>query len=617
MRLHRIFLALLISASIQPAIAETPPTKPTELDPIIVTATRSEEKLSETLAPVIVITRADIDRLQPRDFQDLLVGLPGVSIANSGGPGKATTLFLRGANSDHVIVLIDGIKIGSVTLGTTAFEQIPVDQIDHVEIVRGPRSSLYGSEAIGGVIQIFTKRGTTGGGVVPSFAIGGGNLGSGKLETGVRGSVGTGGWYNVGLSGETTDGINAQPAANEPDNDGFHSVAGSLSGGWNFANGAEISANWLRARSRNEFDGAFQNTADSTQQVFGINTHFTPLSPWRVTLSAGESQDLSDNFHDPAPPATHSSFKTFRDNYSWQNDLSIAAGQLLSLGVDYQHDSVNSSTNYTENSRDDTGVFTQYQGEFGGHAVAASFRHDNNEQFGGHDTGGAAYAYHFSNGIRLGASYGTAFKAPTFNQLYFPFGFGVPTFQPEKSSSIELNAGGSHRAFNGTWNWALNGYETKIDNLIVLTPSFTQQQIGKALIRGLELQLGGQWQAWRVQNYLTWMEPRNQSGDANNGNVLTRRARRTARVDLDYDFGIATLGASLNGIGRSYNDLANAQPVAGYGTLDLRAGWQMLPRWQLQLKAANVFDRRYETVKGFAQLGSTYFVTVRYTPTKP
>lgn len=614
MRFRQTVPALLAVAIAHPAAADPPAT---ELDPVIVTATRSAESLSETLAPVTVITRADIERLQPRDFQDLLVGLPGVSLANSGGSGKVTSLFLRGTNADHVTVLIDGIKIGSATLGTPAFEQIPVDQIDRVEIVRGPRSSLYGSEAIGGVIQIFTRRGKAGAGIIPSFAIGGGTQGSGKFEAGLRGGVGRGGWYSAGLSAQTTDGINARPTRSEPDRDGFRSAAGSLSGGWSFANGAEISANWLRAQSQNEYDGSYTNKADNTQQVFGARASFAPLASWRVTLAAGESQDLSDNFHDPEIPANRSSFDTYRDSYSWQNDLRLAAGQLLSGGLDYQHDRVSGSVDYAESSRDDTGVFAQYQGQFGGHEVQASGRHDDNEQFGEHDTGAAAYGYRFANGLRAGASYGTAFKAPTFNQLYYP-SFGNPNLQPEESRSAELNVGGSHRAFDGQWNWALNAYHTEIENLIVFAPpTYAPANIGKARILGVEAQLGGHWQAWRAQTYLNWLDPENRSDDANRGKVLPRRAQRSVRLDLDYDFARATLGATVYGSGRRYEDPANSLPLGGYTTLDLRADWQFLPQWQLQLKAANLLDKQYETAATYAQPGSSYFLTLRYTPSQP
>ena len=167
------FAALLLAAP--GVVAAASPQNSTTLQPVVVTATRSAETLDATLAPVIVITRADIERLQPQSLQDLLTGLPGVSFGNSGGLGQQTSLFLRGTNSTQTLVLIDGVRIGSVGAGLAAYEQLPVDQIERIEIVRGPRSSLYGADAMGGVIQIFTRHGSAGEGVTPSLRISGGS----------------------------------------------------------------------------------------------------------------------------------------------------------------------------------------------------------------------------------------------------------------------------------------------------------------------------------------------------------------------------------------------------------------------------------------------------------
>lgn len=628
MQMSRHRLAAAVLAVISSAVfAEDDSLEIASLDTVIVTATRTPEKAEDALAPVTVITREDIDRLQPRDFQDLLVGLPGLAVTNNGGPGKATSLQLRGTNADHVVVLIDGIKIGSATLGTTAFEQLPVDQVDHVEIVRGPRSSLYGSEAIGGVIQIFTKRAEPGDtSPVPSFALGGGNLGSGKFEAGIRGGAGSGGWYSLGVSGETTDGIDVQPAAGEPDRDGFHSIAGSANTGWRFANGAEISASWLRAASHNKYDGSYTNESDNTQQVFGGHARFSPLTFWTVTLSAGESQDLSENDHDPLVDDfmggltdNRSTIDTYRDSYSWQNDLALAAGQQLSAGVDFEHDRVGGTTGYVVASRDNAGLFAQYQGRFAAHELQASLRADRNEQFGAHNTGSAAYGYRFGNGVRVGASYGTAFKAPSFNDLYFP-GYGVPTLHPEKSRSSELSIADTELAlWGGVWNWSLNGYRTTVDQLIVYNPGIppfgAPDNIGSARIIGTELQVGARFDALSMQTYLNWLDPENRSDDANHGKILPRRARQTARFDLDYDWRRASLGTTLNATGRRYDNPANSTELGAYATLDLRASWQLLPQWQLQLKAANVLDRHYQIVAGYAQFGATYLAMIRYTPT--
>ncbi len=621
MLFRKTLLASLAAVAVQPAFAAEPSV---ELDTVIVTASRVAEPLSDTLAPVTVITRADIERLQPRDFQDLLVGLPGISIANNGGSGKTTSVRMRGTNADSIIVLIDGIKVGSATLGTTAFEQIPVDLIDRIEIVRGPRSSLYGSEAIGGVIQIFTKHANKGDAISPSFALSGGSQGSAKEELGVRGSVGDG-WYSLGLTANTTDGINAKPTSGQPDRDGFRNVAGSLNTGWRFDNGAEVSGNWLRAKSRNQYDGygaAGDNNNDGVQQVFGGRASFSPVKIWQVTLSGGESQDLSENFHKPDVGGQRSIFNTFRDSYSWQNDVRLGEHQQISLGVDNQHDRVSSnSADYSKTSRDDTGEFAQYQVHFGGHDAQASFRHDDNSQFGKHDTGALAYGYRFGNGLRVGASHGTAFRAPSFNQLYYPY-YGTATLKPESTRSSELNVSGSQTIYGTSTTWALNGYRTIANNLIDTDPNtYTAVNVGKARILGVEAQLGARWQAVRAQTTLNWLEPENRVAGPDYGKILPRRPQKTARLDVDYDLcPKASVGTTLYGATKSldtdYDANFNAITVrnTGYGTMDLRAAYSVLPNWLLQVKASNLLNKHYQTAYGYDQVGAGYFLTVRYNP---
>ncbi len=585
-----------------------------ELDPIVVTASRTAEKLSDTLASVTLISREDIERLQPRDFQDLLVGLPGITVSNSGGAGKATTIFMRGTNSDHVIVLLDGIKLGSATLGTTSFEQIPVDLIDHIEIVRGPRSSLYGSEAIGGVIQIFSKRARAGEALTPSLAIGGGSKGSASQELGLRGSYGQA-WYSLGLRGQTTDGIDAQPSANEGDDDGYWNLAGSLATGWRFANGAEISANWLRTRSRNEYDGGFTNESDNTQEVFGGQTRFKPLPFWNLSLTAGRSRDLSENFHRPEIAANRSQINTARDNYSFQNDFAIGDSQSISAGVDQQHDRVSGSTTYDVKSRDNTGLFAQYQGRYLGHELQLSLRRDDNQQFGNYETGGAAYGYRFANGIRIGASHGTAFKAPTFNQLYFP-NFGDPSLQPETSRSSEVNLSGVATLGEACFTGSVNGYRSRISKLIdFVPPTYAPENIGLALIYGVEVQAGARWRSLRSQLTYNWLDPENRSNGANEGKTLQRRVQHDARLDVDYDFSRYSVGSTVHAAGKRYSNPGNTSTTGGYTTVDLRAAYDVVPGWQLQLAVRNLLDKRYQTVATYEQPGINFFATVRYTPT--
>lgn len=605
-------LALPAGVSSLSAVAESE----TRLDEVVVTASRSEEPLSESLAPVTVITRADIERLQTLDVPELLVGLPGVGIASNGGAGKNSALYLRGTESDHVLVLVDGVKMGSATSGSTAFEQMPLDQIERIEIVRGPRSSLYGSEAIGGVVQIFTRRGTRRG-AAPSFTAARGTRGDRRLEASVRGS-GPSFWYSLGLSGRSTDGINVRPSLNEPDKDGYENRAGSLRTGYHFDNGAELAATYLLAESKNFFDGSSQNQSEAQSQVLGTTLRFNPLEAWQTSLAAGQSRDESDNLLD-GRFVGH--FDTRRDHYSWLNEIRVTERQTVSLGSDYQDDHVDSDKRYAETSRDNLGVFGLYRAELGAHELQLSARSDDNEQFGQHETGGAAYAYRINERLRAVASYGTAFKAPTFNELYYP-GFGSPDIAPEKSRNAELSLTGTHLH----WQWALNIFRNQIEDLIgterIPDPARPGRTISvaanvdEALIRGLEAQLGARWGQLRAQTYFTWIEPENVSGGANDGNTLPRRREQSARLDLDYDWRRLSTGLTVFGASEGYDNADNTVLLPGYATLALRAGLQVMPDWLLQVEGRNLLDKTYETAATYALPGASFMATIRFTPTR-
>ncbi len=586
----------------------------TDIDPIIVTATRTAQTADETLSSVTVITRKEIERQQAQSVQDLLRGIPGVDIANNGGPGKATSVFLRGTESDHVLVLIDGVKVGSATLGSAAFQNIPVEQIERIEIVRGPRSSLYGSEAIGGVIQIFTRKG--GGALKPFFSIGGGSYQTYSASAGVSGG-GERGWFSLNGSGIDTEGFNAcdgKPSpggagcfTTEPDKDGYRNLSGSLRAGYRFDSGIEVDVHALRANGDTEFDGSFVNESESVQQVLGGTLRVSPADMWHITLTAGRSRDESDNFKDST---FQSRFDTERDTLSFQNDLSITPDHLLTVGTDYQDDRVDGTTAYAVTSRDNTALFTQYQGTFGAQDVQLSLRRDDNEQFDDHTTGGAAWGHALGKTLRLTASYGTAFKAPTFNELYFP-GFGNPNLGPEESRSLEFGLRGEP-----AWgHWTLNAYETRVDDLIAFDASTSAPaNIDQARIHGLEAVLGTRLENWDLNANLTLLDPENRSGGANDGNVLPRRARKSLRFEADRDFGRYRLGATLLAAGKRYDDLANTRSLGGYATLDVRAEYSLAKDWRLQARIENLLDKDYETAAFFNQPGRSLYLTLRYQP---
>jgi vitamin B12 transporter len=576
---------------------------------MVVTASRTAQSENESLVSVTVITREDLQRLQAQSLQDALRGIPGLTLSNSGGAGKATSLFIRGAEADHALVLIDGMKLGSATLGTAPLEHIPIAQIERIEIVRGPRSSLYGSEAIGGVVQIFTRRG--GGDFSSRFDL---DLGSDDYRGGSFGLSGGGeqGWYSIDLALSDTEGFDARRGNNsgssttdEPDKDGYRNESATLRAGYRFDNGLEVDFHALNADGENEYDGNRSNESESRQQVLGTNLRYSPADSWLLTLAAGNTRDETDHFEDGIYMTT---YDTERDMLSLQSDLDLGIEQLLSLGIDYEQEEVDGTTEYSINKRDNRGYFLQYQGDISAQSLQLSLRQDDHESFGKHTTGGIAWGYGFNGVLKVWASYATAFKAPTFNELYYP-NWGNPDLKPEESASVEFGLQGEA----GWGSWSISTYQTKVDELIGYDASSQKpSNIDQVLIRGVEAQVSASIGQWQSATSLTLLDPKNDSGGDDDGNLLPRRSRQSLRFDLDREFGAYGLGLSFLAEGKRYYDLANTQKLGGFGTMDLRASYRINSDWRIQGRLENLFDKTYETAKFYNQPGRSFYLKLSY-----
>jgi vitamin B12 transporter len=586
----------------------------TALDQVLVTATRTPIALQDSISPAQVIDRAEIERSQAPSLQDLLRGRAGINLNNSGGLGKQSSLFLRGTNSAHTLVLVDGVRINTGDLGLAMLQDLPLAQIERVEIVRGPQSSLYGADAIGGVIQIFTRRNA--GQFAPHLQLGAGSNGLREASGGFGGS-GERGWFGTDIAYQHTDGINAcrgNPitfagcGADEPDRDGYRNLSMSLRGGYALGDAWHVEGTALRAEGENHYDG-YYNYSETLQQVLGGKVRYTPGAHFNLTVSAGRADNESQNYNGST---WLGAAQTHRDTASVQADIGVAEGQLLSASVDWSQDNLDgSSAGYGVDSRDNTGVFVQYQGRFGAHHLQANVRNDDNEQFGNHTTGSLGWGMELDGGFRLNASYGTAFKAPTFSDLYDPWS-GVPTLDPETSRSANL---GIAQQGDG-WRWGLDVYETRIDDLISYdATTFMMSQVEKARIRGAELTGAITVAGVDISAQLSHTDPRNRTeGSAQFDNWLARRAQNTARLDIDRRFGDFRAGITANGAGKRYDDAANTVRLGGYGTVDLRLEYAISRDWSVLGRVSNLFDRDYETVAWYNQPGREYRLSVRYQP---
>ncbi|MDA1342311.1 MAG: TonB-dependent receptor [Proteobacteria bacterium] len=584
-----------------------------DLPEMVVTATRSETPKKQLSTASTVYTRKDIERLQAKTLPELLRGTTGLDMTSSGGLGAPTSVFMRGTNSSHVLVLVDGIKVGSATAGTTPFEFVPIDQVERVEIIRGPQSSLYGSEAIGGVIQIFTRKG--GDSEKPQFSLdtGGGSYDTYRTASNVSGKW-RNNWYSLGASSIGTEGINAiRPTTgfSQPDRDGYQNTAMNARAGHRLDNNAEVEATFIRAEGNTEYDSysndhsefiTSNNHSEFITQTVGISGNMDIVDNWHTTLRLGQSRDESDTF---LPNSTFNSrFNSTRWNASWLNEVALTDEHKLILGSDYRLDEVESSTQYNENSRYDVGEFGEYHGQFlDNHFMNASVRWDKNEQFGDFVTGNVGWRSNWDYGISTFANFGNAFKAPTFNDLYYP-DYSNSNLKPEEATSVEIGLAGSH-----DWaQWELRAYHTNIDSLITLDQNWVPQNISKSQIDGLEAEIGTQWQGWNAKLNMNLLNPENRETNKR----LPRRADKSLSFDLSRSFGQFDLGANVMAQDHRFDDANNNIKVAGYVTLDLRAAYHIDKNWMLSAKLNNLLDKNYQTVNTYNQQDMNYFLSIHY-----
>ncbi|MDP1680559.1 MAG: TonB-dependent receptor, partial [Burkholderiales bacterium] len=568
---------------------------------LVVTATRTPTPVRELLNDISVITQEDIQRAGQTTLPELLRSLPGIEFSANGGAGTNSSVFIRGANANHTLVLIDGMRINSATTGTTALEKIPLGQIEHIEVLRGPGSHLYGSEAIGGVIQIFTKSG----GAAPGFHLGGGAGSRGLYQVNAGGNGKLGGVnFNLEIAHESTDSFSAigdtTSSTYNPDNDPYRNTSASAKLSHRLNDQHEFGATGFYSNGKGHFDGSrtYDSRNNQTLAAYGFYSQDRFLPDWKSQIRIGRSFDDLRSL----TSTSWTKFRTDQEQLSWQNDLETGVGR-FTLGTEHNRQHVTSTTSYTVSKRAVHSYFAGYQGRFGAHSTQLNVRNDDNSQFGSHATGSAAYGYQFTKAWRANASIGTAFRAPTFNELYFP-NYGISTLRPERAVNKEAGVHFDHAA----QHVSLVYFDNQISDLINSGTVVSQTQ--RASITGATLSYHGRVDNFNLRASATAQNPRNET----NNLLLNRRAKQTATAGIDYQSGAWSYGGELNASGKRYDDANNTKPLGGYTVFNLHSGYTYSKALSFVARLNNVFDKQYELAKTYNTPDRNIFVGFDYHP---
>ncbi len=594
------------------AYADTP------MELLIETPTRMPQALDLTIADTTVLTQQDIQNSGVPDVPALLRALPGVEVVQTGGLGSQSSIFMRGTNFNQVLVLLDGVRINSATTGATALEHIMLDNVERIEVVRGNVSSLYGSEAIGGVIQIFTRQGH--GAPAVNASAGVGSHDTRRLAAGYSGSVDDTS-FSVNAGKVRTDGVSAinpqlAPLAN-PNNNGYDSDTLDAQVKHEFSTDHAVSASVFSTRGNISYDNAFGTPTDLNNMIENIDK-FSLASDdqfsgmWHSLLRVAQGTDDSHSYTNGAQA---SRFQTQNNQLTWQNNLKIADSQHVDFALENLVQAVSSDTLFTQTSRNVNSLLAGYVGEFGAQQVQFNLRQDRYSDFGVANTGLLGYGLSFADDWRATVSVSNAFKAPTFNDMYFPFqnyGGGItysgnPNLQPERSQNREA---GLHYAADGQRVDAVY-FDDRISDLIACNAGCTTVvNIDQAQITGQEFSYAGKFGHTQLKGNVTLQNPR----DAVTGQTLLRRAREFSNVSASHELGAWNIGAEVRYSGVRQDVDLNDNPVtlSSYALLNLTARYRIDRNLDLSFSADNVFDRDYSEAYAYNTPGRALFVGLNY-----
>lgn len=591
------------------------------LDSVVVTATRQATRTSEQLSDVSVVEREEIERSPQLSVGELLARQPGVEMASNGSFGGTTNIYMRGTGKGHTLVLIDGMRVGSASTGQlSAWSRIPASQIERIEILRGPSSSLYGSDAIGGVIQIFTRRGE--GPFAVHGEVGAGTNDTYSLSAGFSGSQND--WrYALNTDFYRTEGFNSisnpKSSSYNRDRDGYHDQSFSGSLAYTLAKGHEIGANFFYSDGDNQYDTG-PSTATAVKDAryqYAISSFSTFLKNtvtqnWVSTINVGHSVDDSSTFTDRA---LTSLFRTDQDQYTWQNDFKTGLGNFM-IAAERLEQTVSGTGNYRVSDRSTNSLLTGWNGKYEAHRLQASLRYDDNSQFGNKTTGSISYGYQFTPEWRANIGYGTAFKAPSFSDLYYPRSVsgsrvtvGNPDLLPESSRNREASLHYEVGQHHVSLTWFLN----QVENMIVWPSSgnlLTPTNVSNARIEGSTLAYEGRVGSFDLHANYNYVDPR----DVDTGRQLDRRASNFGTVSLGQQIGPWDWRIEQFATDRRYSDEKNTLKLHGYALTNLYGAYRFNDGWSVFAKFNNIFDRKYNLIADYATAGATAFVGVRYSP---
>ncbi|EER61977.1 TonB-dependent receptor [Acidovorax delafieldii 2AN] len=576
----------------------------------VVTATRTEQPLSDLVADVSIVDRETIEASGATGLADVLARIPGIEITRNGGVGNASSVFLRGAESRFTAVYIDGVRIDSQSTGGAQWEQIPLSQIDRIEVLRGPAAAVYGSDAIGGVVQLFTRKGE--GPARPYVGVGVGSQGTRKIEAGVSGAAGLGGAfdYSLGLAREISDGFDVKTSGvHNPDRDGYRSTSGNARLGLRINAQHRLDATLLASRMNSGYDNFSYNAAQPAddRNLNRLRTAgLTWTAQWSDAYSTRVSVTDSANRYEttPSPYLTETRLR----GYLWQNDFRWGVHR-FSAALERREDDL--QNNPIDRGRSQDALALGYGLNTGRHTVQVNVRHDSDSEFGGKDTGSASYGYAFAPNWRATASVGTAFRAPT---LYHRFSeYGVATLQPETSHNAELGV----RYAQERSSFSVVAYRNRVSNLISFVGAGTcassfgcYANTARAKYEGVTLAGSYHLSGVQLHGSLDLQNPR----DLDTGKQLARRAKRHATLGADTRIANWTVGAEVQASGRRFDTVANTNVLGGYALFNLYASTRIARDYTLLARVDNLADKDYQLARGYATPGRTLYVGVKWAP---